>query len=68
VYFPLVTRLSLGLTASVGIAQSRPNLSAPSIFPAERNIWTFDGKDELLLTIMSSLAQEESRGISENVT
>lgn len=29
---------------------------------------TFDGKGELLLTIMSSLAQEESRSISENVT
>ena len=32
------------------------------------NIFTFDGKGELLLTIMSSLAQEESRSISENVT
>ena len=32
------------------------------------NIWTFDSKGELLLTIMSSLAQEESRSISENVT
>jgi len=31
-------------------------------------IWTFDGKGELLLTIMSSLAQEESRSLSENVT
>ena len=29
---------------------------------------TFDGKGELLLTIMSSLAQEESRSISENCT
>lgn len=33
----------------------------------KENIWTFDGKGELLLTIMSSLAQEESRSISENV-
>lgn len=32
----------------------------------KENIWTFDGKGELLLTIMSSLAQEESRSISEN--
>lgn len=32
------------------------------------NIWTFDSKGELLITIMSSLAQEESRSISENVT
>ena len=31
-------------------------------------IWSFDGKGELLLTIMSSLAQEESRSISDNVT
>lgn len=33
----------------------------------KENIWTFDSKGELLLTIMSSLAQEESRSISENV-
>ena len=32
----------------------------------KENIWTFDGKGELMLTIMSSLAQEESRSISEN--
>lgn len=31
-------------------------------------IWTFDGKGELLITIMASLAQEESRSLSENVT
>ena len=29
---------------------------------------TFDSKGELLITIMSSLAQEESRSISENFT
>lgn len=34
----------------------------------KENIWTFDGKSELFLTIMSSLAQEESRSISENCT
>lgn len=33
----------------------------------KENIWTFDSKGELLLTIMSSLAQEGSRSISENV-
>lgn len=32
----------------------------------KENIWTFDSKGELLITIMSSLAQEESRSISEN--
>ena len=34
----------------------------------KENIWTFDSKGELLITIMSSLAQEESRSISENCT
>lgn len=34
----------------------------------KENISSLDGKGELLLTIMSSLAQEESRSISENVT
>ena len=32
------------------------------------NIYTLDSKGELLITIMSALAQEESRSISENVT
>ena len=31
-------------------------------------IYTFDSKGELLIAIMSSLAQEESRSISGNVT
>jgi DNA invertase Pin-like site-specific DNA recombinase len=34
----------------------------------KENIYTLDSKGELLITIMSSLAQEESRSISENVT
>ena len=34
----------------------------------KENIMTFDSKGELLITIMSSLAQEESCSISENVT
>ena len=33
----------------------------------KEGIFTFDSKGELLITIMSSLAQEESRSISENV-
>lgn len=37
-------------------------------FFEKENIMTFDGKGELLITIMSSLAQEESRSISENIT
>lgn len=38
------------------------------VFFEKENIFTFDSKGELLITIMSSLAQEESRSISENVT
>ena len=34
----------------------------------KENIYTMDSKGELLITIMSSLVQEESRSISENVT
>ncbi len=37
------------------------------VYFEKENIYTFDGKGELLLTIMSSLAQEESRSISENI-
>ena len=34
----------------------------------KENIRTFDSKGELLLTIMASIAQEESRSVSENCT
>ena len=38
------------------------------VYFEKESIWTFDSKGELLITIMSSLAQEESRSISENST
>ena len=38
------------------------------IFFQKENIYTLDSKGELMVTIMSSIAQEESRSISENVT
>ncbi len=41
--------------------------SKVEVFFEKEGIWTFDSKGELLITIMSSLAQEESRSISENV-
>lgn len=37
------------------------------VFFEKENIWTLDSKSEVILTIMASLAQEESRSISENV-
>lgn len=38
------------------------------VYFEKENIFSTDSKGEFLLTIMSSLAQEESRSISENVT
>ena len=38
------------------------------VYFEKENIFSLDSKGEFLLTIMSSLAQEESRSISENVT
>ena len=38
------------------------------VYFEKENIYTLDSKGELMITIMSSLAQEESRSISENVT
>ena len=38
------------------------------IYFEKENIYTLDSKGELLIAIMSSLAQDESRSISENVT
>ena len=37
------------------------------VYFEEQNIYTLDSKGELLLTIMASIAQEESRNISQNV-
>ncbi len=38
------------------------------VYFEKENLWTFDEKAEFLLAIMSSIAQEESRSISQNVT
>lgn len=38
------------------------------VYFEKENIYTLDAKGEVMITIMSSLAQEESRSISENVT
>ncbi len=37
------------------------------VFFVDDNIWTMDGDGELRLTIMATLAQEESRKVSERV-
>ena len=38
------------------------------VYFEKENLWTLDSKSELILTIMASIAQEESRSISQNVT
>lgn len=38
------------------------------VYFEKENIYTMDAKGEVMITIMSSLAQEESRSISENIT
>ena len=38
------------------------------VYFEKEGIWTFDPSVEILLTVLSSLSQEEARSISENVT
>lgn len=38
------------------------------VFFEKENIYTFDSKGELMISLLSSLAQDESRSISENTT
>ena len=49
---------------------SSNNLKAKGVevYFEKENIFTLDSKGELLITIMGSLAQEESRSLSQNVT
>ena len=62
-----VSRFARNTVDSLTIIRQLKDAGVECFFEKE-NIYTFDGKGELLLTIMSSLAQEESRSLSENVT
>ncbi len=62
-----VSRFARNTVDSLTTIRKLKGIGCECYFQKE-NIYTFDGKGELLLTIMSSLAQEESRSISENVT
>ena len=62
-----VSRFARNTVDSLTTIRSLKEKGVECFFEKE-NIWTFDGKGELLITIMSSLAQEESRSISENCT
>lgn len=62
-----ISRFARNTVDSLTTIRKLKNHGVECYFEKE-NIWTFDGKGELLITIMSSLAQEESRSISENCT
>lgn len=55
-------------TVDTLIAVRKLKAKGIEVYFEKENIYTLDSKGELLITIMSSLAQEESRSISENVT
>jgi len=62
-----VSRFARNTVDSLTIVRQLKEKGVEVYFEKE-NIFTLDSKGELLITIMSSLAQEESRSISENVT
>ena len=62
-----VSRFARNTVDSLTIVRKLKEKGVEVYFEKE-NIYTLDSKGELLITIMSSLAQEESRSISENVT
>lgn len=62
-----VSRFARNTVDSLSTIRKLKDAGVECYFEKE-NIHTFDSKGELLLTIMSSLAQEESRSLSENVT
>lgn len=61
-----VSRFARNTVDSLQTIRKLKERNIPVIFEKE-NVNTLDGKGELLITILSSLAQEESRNISENV-
>lgn len=62
-----VSRFARNTVDSLSTIRKLKDVGCECYFEKE-NIWTLDSKGELLISIMSSLAQEESRSISENVT
>ena len=57
-----VSRFARNTVDSLSTVRKLKDVGVEIYFEKE-NIWTFDSKGELLITIMSSLAQEESRSI-----
>lgn len=61
-----VSRFARNTVDSLNTIRQLKAIGVECYFEKE-NIWTFDSKGEFLITLMSSLAQEESRSISENI-
>lgn len=62
-----ISRFARNTVTMLEVVRKLKSINVDVYFEKE-NIYTFDSKGELLITIMSSLAQEESRSISENTT
>ena len=62
-----ISRFARNTPDCLNYVRELKNLGIGIIFEKE-NINTLDAKGEVLLTILSSLAQDESRSISENCT
>ncbi|MEZ2122374.1 recombinase family protein [Corynebacterium sp. CCM 9203] len=62
-----VSRFAHNTVDSLTTVQALKDKGVEVYFEKE-GIWAFDAKGELLITIMSSLAQKEAQSISENVT
>ena len=61
-----ISRFARNTVDTLSIVRQLKAAGVEVVFEKE-NLHTFDPKCEMILTIMSSLAQEESRSISENV-
>ena len=61
-----VCRFARNTVDTLVVTRELKNLGIEVYF-VEDNIWTMDGDGELRLTIMATLAQEESRKVSERV-
>ena len=62
-----VSRFARNTVDSIKVIR-KLKLKGIEIYFEKENIWTLDTKSEFIITLMSSLAQEESRSLSENIT
>ena len=62
-----ISRFARNTLDTISITRQLKDKGVEVYFEKE-NLWTLDSKSELILTIMASIAQEESRSISQNIT